>query len=147
MIASTGLNLRINAIPNASGQCLVITDTAISGATSISGASYTNTIPGAGTTTLYAIDSGADNFVRIGNDPANGVANDPGNPNSGVATTIGSLGIGDVAGTDAFLIDARNNAALLATGAAGATVSIRTFKVSDKLDRLPAASSTSARSA
>ena len=123
VISSTGLNLRINAVPNASGQCLVTTDTAISGATSISGASYTNTIPGAGTTTLYAIDSGADNFVRIGNDPANGVANDPGNPNSGVATTIGSLGIGDVAGTDAFLIDARNNAALLATGAAGATAS------------------------
>ncbi|MBA4285151.1 MAG: hypothetical protein C0434_06420 [Xanthomonadaceae bacterium] len=120
---STGLNLRINPIPNASGQCLVITDTAITGATEVSGAAYTNTIPGAGTTALYAIDSGADNLVRIGNDPANGIAGDPGNPNSGVATTIGSLGVGDVAGNDAFVIDARNNAALLATGAAGATAS------------------------
>jgi len=120
---STGLNLRINAIPNASGQCLVTTDTAISGATEVTGAAYTNTIPGAGTTTLFAIDSGADNLVRIGSDPANGIAGDPGNPNSGVATTIGSLAIGDVAGSDAFVIDARNNAALLATGATGATAS------------------------
>lgn len=120
---STGLNLRINPTPNASGQCLVTSDTAISGATEVTGAAYTNTIPGVGTTALYAIDSGADNLVRIGNDPANGIAGDPGNPNSGVATTIGSLGVGDVAGNDAFVIDARNNAALLATGAAGATAS------------------------
>lgn len=120
---STGLNLRINANPNAAGQCLVITDTAISGATAVTGAAYTNSIAGAGSTALYGIDSGADTLVRIGNDPANGVMGDPGNPNSGVATTIGSLGIGDVGSTDAFLIDNRSNSLLLATGATGATAS------------------------
>lgn len=123
VVTDTGLNLRINANPNPSGACITITDTAITGATSITAAGYTNALAGAGSTALYAVDSGADNFVRIGNDPANGIANDPGNPNSGVSTTVGSLGIGDVGANDAFVIDARNNAALLATGATGATSS------------------------
>lgn len=123
VIASTGENLRINTTPNEAGQCLVITDTVISGATSVSGVGYTNTIPGAGTTTLFAIDSGADNFIRVGSNPGNGMAGDPGNPNSGVATTIGSLGIGDITDTNAFLVDGRNNAALLAAAATGATAS------------------------
>lgn len=121
--SSTGLNLRINPNRNDAGQCLVTTDTAISGATSVTGVGYTNTIPGAGSTTLYAIDSGADSFIRIGSNPANGIAGDPGNPNSGVATTIGSLGIGDIADTNAFVIDGRNNAALLAASATGASAS------------------------
>ncbi|WP_293368690.1 DUF4394 domain-containing protein [Nevskia sp.] len=121
--ASNGLNLRINAIPNANGQCLVITDTPLTGATAVTAVSYTNTIAGAGSTTLYGVDSGSDNLVRIGNDPANGIANDPGNPNSGVAVIVGSLGVGDVASTDAFLIDGRNNMAFLASGATGATAS------------------------
>ncbi|MDP3294688.1 MAG: DUF4394 domain-containing protein [Nevskia sp.] len=123
VIADTGLNLRINPNLNTAGQCLVTTDTVISGATSVSGAAYTNTVPAAVATTLYAIDSGADTLLRIGNNPANGIAGDPGNPNSGVATSIGALGAGDVGNVDAFLIDGRNNAALLATSAAGAAAS------------------------
>ncbi|WP_295681881.1 DUF4394 domain-containing protein [uncultured Nevskia sp.] len=123
VIADNGLNLRINPNLNGAGQCLVTTDTAISGASSLSGAAYTNTVPAAGATTLYAIDSGADALVQIGNNPANGIVDDPGNPNSGVASTIGALGAGDVGKVDAFLIDGRNNAALLATSAAGATAS------------------------
>ncbi|WP_293392657.1 DUF4394 domain-containing protein [Nevskia sp.] len=123
VIADNGLNLRINPNLNGAGQCLVTTDTAISGASSLSGTAYTNTVPAAGTTTLYAIDSGADALVQIGSNPANGIADDPGNPNSGVASTIGALGAGDVGKVDAFLIDGRNNAALLATSAAGATAS------------------------
>ncbi|MGQ3057325.1 MAG: DUF4394 domain-containing protein [Nevskia sp.] len=120
---STGLNLRINTNPNEAGMCLVTTDTALTGATSVTGVGYTNTIPGAASTTLYAIDSGADTFIRIGSNPANGIAGDPGNPNSGVATTIGSLGIGDVGDNSAFVVDGRNNAALLAAAATGASAS------------------------
>ncbi len=123
VIADSGLNLRINPTPNADGLCLVTTDTGISGATSISAAAYTNAIPAASSTTLYAIDSGAGTLVRIGNNPANGIAGDPGNPNSGVAVTVGALGAGALGNVDAFLIDGRNNNALLATGAAGATTS------------------------
>ena len=123
VIADSGLNLRINPNPNPAGQCLVTTDTAISGASSLSGAAYTNAVPAAGTTTLYAIDSGADALVQIGSNPANGIADDPGNPNSGVASTIGALGAGDVGKVDAFLIDGRNNTALLATSVTGATAS------------------------
>ncbi|CAN0507548.1 unnamed protein product, partial [Phaeothamnion confervicola] len=120
---STGLNLRINTNPNDEGKCLVTTDTELTGATSVTGVGYTNAIPGTVSTTLYAIDSGADTFVRIGGNPANGIAGDPGNPNSGVATTIGSLGIGDVGDNSAFAVDGRNNAALLAAAETGASAS------------------------
>lgn len=123
VIASSGENLRINPTPNGAGQCLVITDTTISGATSVTTAAYTNAIAGTASTALYGVDSGTDSLVRIGNDPANGIANDPGNPNSGVATTIGSLGLGDVDGIDAMLIDSRTNGVLLATAAPEATAS------------------------
>jgi hypothetical protein len=123
VIASSGENLRINPTPNGAGQCLVTTDTPISGATSVTTAAYTNAIAGTASTALYGVDSGTDSLVRIGNDPANGIANDPGNPNSGVATTIGSLGLGDVAGSDAMLIDGRSNGVLLATAATDATAS------------------------
>ena len=123
VIADTGLNLRINPNPNPDGLCLVTTDTDISGATSISGVAYTNAVPAAGSTTLYAIDSGADALVRIGSNPANGIAGDPGNPNSGVSLAIGALGAGDLGNADAFLIDGRNNNALLATSADGAAAS------------------------
>ena len=129
VIADSGLNLRINPTPTPAPApstdmlCLVTTDTAISGATSISGAAYTNAIPAASSTTLYGIDSGAGALVRIGNNPANGIAGDPGNPNSGVAVTVGALGAGAIGNVDGFLIDGRNNTALLATRAADAAAS------------------------
>ena len=120
---SDGSNLRINTTPAASGACLVITDTTISSpaGTVATGAAYTNAIPTANVTTLYAIDSGNDALVRIGANPANGTVNDPGNPNSGVAVAIGSLGIGDITAVNGFVIDGRNNNALLAAVAGTAT--------------------------
>lgn len=126
VVTNTGTNLRINPNPNAGGLCLVTTDTNLSGSStpSVSAVGYTNTIPSAGSTTLYGLDTGSDALIRIGNDPANGIAGDPGNPNSGVVTPIGSLGVsGDVAANAGFLIDGRLNTAFAALQAGTATQS------------------------
>lgn len=59
---------------------------------------YTNSVPGAQTTTLYAIDAERDVLVLVSN------------PNAGVAQIVGRLGVNttantgfDIAGTDAFV--------------------------------------------
>jgi hypothetical protein len=121
-------NLRINPNPNASSQCLVTTDAVLSGTAtpSVTAASYTNAIPGTASTALYAIDTGSDSLVRIGTDPATGGAcpADTGNPNCGVVTTVGSLGItGDVAATAGLEIDGKVGTAFGAFAAGAATSS------------------------
>lgn len=112
VVAGNGQNLRINPNPNLADQCLVTTDTDISGAGALSGVAYTNSIPAAASTTLYAIDADAGALVSLAS------------PNSGAATSTGSLAIAaGVSNVDAFLIDGRNNSALLAGSAAGAAAS------------------------
>ncbi len=131
VVSDSGQNLRINPTPNSSTQCLVTTDTMLSGTAtpSVTAASYTNAIPGAGSTALYAIDTASDSLVRIGNDPATGGActagaADAGNPNCGVVTSIGSLGItGDVLATAGLEIDGKAGAAFGAFTAGSAASS------------------------
>ncbi|AXQ30324.1 DUF4394 domain-containing protein [Solimonas sp. K1W22B-7] len=122
--AANGLNLRVN--PETGD---TTTDTALS-ATDVSGAAYSNSLRSAaalaasngGSTTLFGINNATDSLVRIGSDPASGVAADPGNPNSGVVNNVGALGVA-IEGTNALEIDGLNGQALLAAFSAGSTTS------------------------
>lgn len=108
VISDTGQNLRINVDSGAT-----ITDGNLNGAaTGATAAAYTNSVAGAGTTTLYSIDaSTATDTLYIQNPPNNG--------------TLGSglpLGV-DFTAINAFDIDGRDNTALLAGSVSPATVS------------------------
>lgn len=79
----------------------------------IVGSAYTNSFPGATTTTLYGIDSGLDQLV---------IQNPP---NAGTLNSVGSLGFNtsDLVGFDIFFFDNRAFASLTGT-AAGASSSL-----------------------
>jgi truncated hemoglobin YjbI len=77
-------------------------DTAITPAGTISAVSYTNSVPGATATTLYAIDVTSDKLVMIGG------PNSTPSPNTGAITEVGDLGV-DATGAAGFEI-ARNGA-------------------------------------
>jgi len=118
-----GKNLRIQVTTGNT-----TTDAALSGAAhGTTAAAYTNAFAGAKSTTLFAIDSYADALVRIGGDPATGGACTPdvdaNNPNCGVVSAIGALGLGDVTDVNGFDIDSRNGTALAALSLAGASTS------------------------
>jgi hypothetical protein len=124
VMSDTGQNLRINVTNGAT-----ITDAALSGAVKgLSAAAYTNAFAGAKSTTLYALDTRADALVRVGADPATGGACGPdadvGNPNCGVVSALGTLGIGDALDVNGFDIDAKSGAALaaLSVGMASTTL-------------------------
>ncbi len=94
LITSSGQNLRIN-VDSATG---VTMDSTISGATTgLMAAAYTNSFVGTAATALYGIDAATGALVRVGADPATGGActapADAGNPNCGVVTTVGLLGV------------------------------------------------------
>lgn len=118
VVGDDGQNLRINVTDGTT-----TVDTALTSATGgaarsgVSAVGYTNSFTGgSGTslfTTLYGLDSTTDALVRIGNDPANGVAADPGNPNSGIVNDIGALGV-DIGAVNAFDVIASNGTALMA---------------------------------
>jgi hypothetical protein len=119
-----GQNLRIQVT---SGN--TITDAALSGAAhGVTAAAYTNAFAGAKSTTLFAIDSYADALVRIGGDPATGGACAPdvdaNNPNCGVVSAIGALGLGDTIDLNGFDIDSRNGNAFAALSLTGASTSV-----------------------
>jgi hypothetical protein len=125
----TGQNLRINVDTGA-----VTTDANVNpGAPRVSAVAYTNSFAGTRSTTLYGVDSKADMLVRIGGDPATGGAcpADATNPNCGVVSGVGALGIGDVSGVDGFDIDARSGAlgSALAALSAGSTTSSSLFVI------------------
>lgn len=98
VVGDDAQNLRINVDTGAA-----ITDSVLLGAGTSFAAAYRNSYSGALTTALYVLDADADQLVRIGDDPAVGgdcpVA--VGNPNCGVATAVGALGI-DVAASGGF---------------------------------------------
>lgn len=130
LITSTGQNLRIN-IDSATG---VTTDTPVSGTTTgLLGAAYTNSFVGTAGTALYGIDAATATLVRIGADPATGAAcpGDAGNPNCGVATTVGALGAAAAAPLsllgDMDIVGGRNGYALAAVqpGAGGLSTLVR----------------------
>jgi Domain of unknown function (DUF4394) len=125
VVSDSGQNLRINVDTGAT-----TTDTNLTTAgggsnrTGISAAAYTNSLAGGSaaslTATLYALDSSADALVRIGNDPANGIAGDPGNPNSGVVMPVAALTSGgaafDLAAINSFEIIGSTGGALVTSG-------------------------------
>lgn len=89
-------------------------DPSINPAGNLVAAAYDNNVAGATTTTLYGIDSGSDQLVRIG-----GPSGNP-SPNLGAVTNIGPLGVdtSDLVGFDVAEDDNSAFASLTATGAA-----------------------------
>ncbi len=109
IVSDLGQNLRVTDI--AAGTTVVDGTLGGAGATANS-AAYTNSVQGAGTTTLYVVD-GTTDMLAIQNPP-----------NVGTLTTVGALGI-DVSGGSGFDIDGRDNVAFLAAnlpGSAGTTL-------------------------
>lgn len=106
IVSNTGKNYRI-ANPAAGGVVTVDTDVAYVPGDANFGANpnithvgYTNSFPGATSTTLYAIDAGLDVLVRFGN------------ANAGTLNTVGTLGIGapaDINVIGGFDISATSN--------------------------------------
>lgn len=116
VITRTGKNLRIDVTTGA-----VTTDVNLSPANAdVTGLGYLNSVAGATSTALYALDTGTKSLVRVGSVPAtggacDGASPDSGNPNCGVVTSIGSLGLsGDVSAINGFDIDGTNGVALAA---------------------------------
>jgi hypothetical protein len=115
VVSDTGQNFRLDpssgvefdSDPNTAGTQL---DTNLSPPAHVVAAAYTNSSPGATSTTLYGIDSGSDMFVQIGGSDGNP------SPNGGAVTPIAAIGAdtSDQAGLD---IDPDN------TGYAALTVS------------------------
>ena len=105
VITSSGQNLRVNVSTGA-----VTSDTAVSpsGATVVA-AAYTNAFTGAGSTTLYTLDSSG-RMLNI---------QDP--PNNGVQVPVGPLGLPTVTAPLGFDINAINNEALMSMTDAGST--------------------------
>jgi hypothetical protein len=111
VVSSTGQNLRINVDSGAT-----TTDAALNPAGStVTAAGYTNSFAGAGTTTLYVIDSTGDRLMIQGQ-PS-------GNPNNGDLLAVGALGAGDVQSVAALEISGINNTAFAALNLAGASTS------------------------
>jgi len=112
VVSDMGQSLRINVDTG-----LVTTDTPLNPAgSSVVAAAYTNSIAGAGFTTLYVLDAGNDR-LQIQGQPS-------GNPNLGDLLTVGALGItGDVGSVAAFDISGVNNMAFAALNVAGAATS------------------------
>jgi hypothetical protein len=92
IVSDAGQNLRVTDLDVGTAT----SDTALDGANTITGAAYTDAVPGAGTAALYVIDAATD---RLRLQTA---------PNSGTLVDVGPLGmdITDVAGFD---IDGRDN--------------------------------------
>ena len=110
VVSDTGQNLRINVDTGA-----VTTDTALNPAGLVTGAAaYTNAFAGAGSTTLYVLDSTVDRLLIQGS-PS-------GNPNAGDLAAVGPLGI-DIASIAGFDIAGTNNAAIAAVNVGTATTS------------------------
>lgn len=121
IVSNTGQNIRVTDLVTGAATA----DTALNGAgTSAVGAAYTDSVQGAGTTTLYVLDATADR-LRIQNPP-----------NAGTLVDVGPLGvdIGDVAGFD---IDGRDNTAtvVVTTGASSSlhTIDLATGTLSASL--------------
>lgn len=104
LVSNTGQNLRLHPDTGA----VVAVDGALSPATAITAAAYTNNMAGAMTTTLFDIDSGSGALVR----------QDP--PNAGGIQMVGPLGVtvDDVNGFDISALDGTAFAALTVAGTA-----------------------------
>jgi len=110
VVSDTGQSLRINVDTG-----LTNTDTALNPAGStVVAAAYTNAFAGAGSTTLYDLDSTGDQLLIQGQ-PS-------GNPNNGDLLAVGPLGV-DIQSVAGFDIAGTNNAAIAAVNVGAATTS------------------------
>ena len=140
VIGDDGQNLRINVATGATSTDTPVSNTQGGAArVGITAAGYTNSLGGGNaaslTTTLFAIDSSTDELVRIGSDPGNGTAGDPGNPNAGVVTTVAPLTVGgqplNVEAGNSLEIEgtAGGNPTALLAATAGTTTSLYTLNL------------------
>ncbi len=136
IVGSDGSNYRVPAA-SILGTGATTVDTALNGAatTGILGVAYTNNTSPSASTTLYNIGSNGQ-LYRQGANPGNGIAGDPGNPNSGVLTSIGATGITgtelgfDISGFtgNAYVSNGTNLYSInLSGGGAGTTTNLGTF--------------------
>ena len=109
--SSTAQNLRLNPITGGIGATdgtlrYAAGDPGVGAAYAITGTAYTNSVAGAATTTLYAIDSARDVLVTLAA------------PNDGVMTTVGALGVNTTedVGFDIFATTGVAYAALTTNG-------------------------------
>jgi trimeric autotransporter adhesin len=110
IVSDANQNLRVNVDTGAT-----ITDTDLNGTpAAVRAAAYTNSFQGAGTTTLYVLDTANDQLLIQGQ-PS-------GNPNNGDLQVVGALGA-DSGPISSFEINAINNTALAALNVGGATTS------------------------
>lgn len=120
IVSNTGQNLRVTDI--ATGATTV--DTAVLNGTTTA-AAYTDSLPGAGTTTLYVIDTMRD-VLQIMNPP-----------NAGIVDDVGPLG-SDITNVGGFDIDGRDNTGLVAANtAAGTGSTLRTIDLATGALSLP----------
>lgn len=132
IVSNTDKNYRLPT-PGANGNVIQDTDLAyVAGDANfavnpnITHVSYTNSFPGAGSTTLYAIDAGLDTLVRFGAANA-GTLNTVGTLGMGMNANINSIGGFDISGATGIAYAATQNVGLfqstlwqinLATGSA-----------------------------
>ena len=107
IVSDSGQNLRVTDI----GTGATTADSTLNGAAAgATAAAYTNSVQGAGTTTLYVIDPLTDSLL----------IQSP--PNNGVLTLVGELGV-DITAVNGFDIDGRDNVALVAVSTGSNTTS------------------------
>ena len=95
IVSDTGQNIRVTDVDAGTA----VADTALNGAgTRETEGAYTDALPGAGSTSLYVVDTTSDRLYL----------QNP--PNSGTLVDVGPLGV-DITGTIGFDIDGRNNTA------------------------------------
>lgn len=105
IISNTGQNVRVTDLVTGAATA----DSPLNGAgTSAAGAAYTDSLPGAGTSTLYVIDAASDR-LRVQTPP-----------NSGTLVDVGPLGI-DIADVPGFDVDGRDNNALVVVTVGGSS--------------------------
>lgn len=103
IVSDTGQNLRITMLPGAAAGSMTttFTDTSLNNGgspaatiTGVTAAAYTNNDSNPATgTALYGINSEINTLVLQGTNPSSGTAGNPGNPNVGVITSVGALGV------------------------------------------------------
>jgi hypothetical protein len=120
-------NLRLH--PDTGAVVGGMTDSTLSELSMVVGSAYTNNFAGASQTTLFGIDAGSDMLVRQGGDPGNSIANDPGNPNSGVITPIGMLGVDTTTNAGFDIAGMQNGFAYAALEISGATGSSNLYRI------------------
>lgn len=107
IVSDTGQNLRVTDISTGA----TTPDTGLAGAGSgATAAAYNNSLAGAGSTTLFVLDSTTDR-LNVQNPP-----------NAGTLVDVGALGV-DITGVNGFDIDGRNNQATIVVNVAPATTS------------------------